>query len=319
MAEIDNDLDDWDDPSALLDSLDGGVQAADDPDQDNQEADGDETPEPEQRSAGNADDGGHGGDRLVPVKALAEVREELRAAKERAEALEAALREREGAGQPGPVEPAAEDAGAWSAERAALAERLAEIEGDDEDLAAALRGQIAQGDRLARLESVLGAQAQSRAAVEAAERDAAFAESPLLQAWAADEARPMWHQTAVGLHEDLMRRDARYQALPWRERFAALERAVERSIGVPAPHRAALGGRGGQQAPQPRVPVSSSHIPGGEAGALSPRSFADLSEMPETDATAALLEMAEDGPDALYAFLDQAPYGSLNSRANRTR
>lgn len=285
------------------------------------------TPEPEQEPA--VEPGGTGGEKLVPVSALAELRAELRAQKEHAAML---ARQVESLSR-GP-EPAAPDTAPAQDHGPSLDDLIKRATSDgDDDLAAALRMQQAQAARLEALENALG---QQQAAHEQAQQSAvmaAFEASPLLKAWAADVERPLWHQTGVQLHHALLA-DPRseYARLSPMEQFARLPGLVEAQLGVESPHRAALtpassaarprssDGRFAQkEPPAAQVPLSMSQIPGGIAADPAPRKPEDLEGLPAAEQREALLRMAEAGPDQLYKFLDDAPFGSLNSRSMRPR
>lgn len=212
----------------------------------------------------------------------------------------------------------------WAAERAALEVELAAISDDEDDaaLANALRRQIAQGDRLHALEQRVQqglAQTEQRfVETEEQARDRAWSESPLLQAWAADTERPLWHRTAISLHQQLLADpSSSYTRMSWTERFAALPGLVEAQLGVTSPHRPQTQASGkplASAAPSqkaPAVPASVAHIPGGEARDPAPRSLADMEGLPEAQQREFLVNLAEQG--RLWDQLKHLPWGALNA------
>lgn len=316
------------DGEALLAALDGESDAAAETVEDGTDGEAPvvQVQEPETVAGPGA---GSGGDKLVPVSALAELRAELRAQKEHAAELAQQVERLSGAGTA-----AAETAGEGSDEPAIdpLDEQIRRaVEAGDDDLAAAFREQKAQAERIARLEQTLEAQAQQAAQSQQAAVVAAFEASPLLKAWAADTEHPLWHQTGVQLHRALLADpNGEYARMSPAEQFARLPGLVEAQLGVQAPHRAALAvaaGQAGQHArgrvaakaePTDPVPLSMSHIPGGYGQDPAPRVGADLEQMEPGERRAYLLSLADD-PDAVLEFLDGLPLGATNSRSRRNK
>lgn len=318
--------DTWgDDPEALLDELDGGPDAGTDAD-DGQDgaAETEDGSESAQGAAQGAADGDlTGGERTVPVKALAAIRGENAELKARLAQLQADLAAgATGGGGSGDAQQDRAGAGsAWATERADLEREAAEAETDgDTALAKTLRAQIGAGDRLERMEAALAMQSQAAARSDELERDAAFAANPLMQAWAADQQRPGWNRAAVATHAELIASDPGYVRMSWAERFDHIANLVEAHMG-PSPHRAAAqsapGRRTARRAAAEDLPLSSSEIEGGHARDPDPRSVGDLEHMPAGDRNAALVALADRDPEALLHFLDGAPFGALNSPRGR--
>lgn len=270
-----------------------------------------------------------GGERLVPVKALSEVRAENQALKDRLAALEQQAQARE---QQLPATATTEqetepepDPKSWEAQRERLEARITEIEGDDPEMAEALRGQIVMGDRVDKMERRMEHQQEQarQRAVSADEeaRDLAFASAPLLQAWEEDDKHPEFRNAARQLHAQLIAdRDGAYAQMDWQQRFAALPGMVEAMLGV-SPHRARLEPQGQPKParkPKPEAPWSSSEIPGGQAKDPAPRSLDDLSHLPDAESSAALAELADSDPEGLYRMLERTSFGNVNNpRARR--
>jgi hypothetical protein len=263
------------------------------------------------------------GQHVIPFDVLEEARRKISEERGRADRLQAEL---DAAQQPPPDQTPDAVPDAWQAQRSTLDGLLQEALADgDRELAEAYRAQISQGDQIVELRSGMAElrQAVGRTAEEQHQREvsaeqqqieAALATSPLLGAWAADTAHPMWHQTAVDLHNALLADpNSDYPRMSWEQRFAALPALVEAHFGVRAPHRGGGALPGGAAVhPRAQVPYSISGIPGAQPVASGlPRGPADIGDLPGREQTKYLVGRYADG--RLFNNLRDFPIGSLNT------